>query len=182
MTSRGSPGQSEELGIGELTKDQVSAYYAWKRTMNSAWDTLLGQAEKMTFKPYENESWFNELKFLSKMEKSEEGPLFASPKEKAEYQKVMEVVNGLSEEERKRFDNAMTKVEEPSSRIKELRSEMGRVQYYVPRSREEGKYVIRVRDQGERLFTAKGRPARLREKGFMTVFKNSSRKYGRKSH
>jgi hypothetical protein len=134
--------KARELGIGNLTKEQVSAYYAWKRTMNQAWNLLLQRAEKMTFRPFENRVWFNELKVVATKKRD----LKKNPEKKKEYDAALDRVKAMSQEERKAFETAIERIKKPANKIRRLRMEMGRIKYYVPRTREKGKYVIKVYD------------------------------------
>lgn len=139
--------KAKELGLQPLSNKQVSAYYAWHRTTNAALNLLIEHQKDIIFKPYEDEKWFNELKTLAMIETAEGGPLFTNEQEKTEYQRAIGVVNNLSTEERKKFDRAMERPTKPVAKIKELRSEIGRIKFYFPRTREEGKYVLLVKDK-----------------------------------
>lgn len=134
--------KGRELGV-DLNRKQISAYYAWKRTMNRAWDMLMQQAEKMTFRPFEGRPWFDDLKIISMTKKRD---LKKNPDKKKRYEEALARVEALSQEERKTFERALERIKKPANRIRRLRMEMGRIKYYVPRTREKGKYVIRVYD------------------------------------
>lgn len=136
--------KARELGVGDLNANQVSAYYAWKRTMNRAWDMLMDQAVKMTFRRFEGKPWFDDLKTISMTKKRD---LIKNKDKKKQYDQAKERYKKLLPEEKKAFDRAMESVKKPANRIRMLRAQMGRIKYYVPRTREKGKYVIRVYDE-----------------------------------
>ncbi len=139
-------GRARALGVGELTKEQVRAYYAWKRTMNEAWKMVLDQAERMIFKQFEDQPWIKELKTLAGRKKRG-----LTEEDKKRYAAAEAEVAKLSKEEKKRFGLALERIQKPASRIRRMRMSMGRIKFYVPRSRVQGKYVIRVYDQDDNL-------------------------------
>ena len=104
--------KARELGVGELTKEQVSAYYAWKRRMNEAWKMILDQAEKMIFKQFEGQPWFEELKVLAGRKKRG-----ATDEEKKRYEAAEAKIAKFAAEEQKRFKLALERIDKPASRI-----------------------------------------------------------------
>ncbi len=140
--------KAREIGAGDLNANQVSAYYAWKRTMNEAWNMLMDQAVKMTFRRFEGKPWLDDLKTLSMTKKRD---LIKNKDKKKQYDQAKERYKALSPNEKKAFDRAMESIKKPASRVRMLRAQMGRIKYYVPRTREKGKYVIRVYDEADEV-------------------------------
>jgi len=51
-----------ELIAKGMNERQRIAYYAWKRTMDNAWATLVDHTQGMILKPYEGKDYYNNLK------------------------------------------------------------------------------------------------------------------------
>jgi len=141
--------KARELLGKELNPDQVTAYYGWKRTMDNAWAKVKKQHEIMAFAPYEDRAWYVDLKkgFEQFTKIKKRGLTFKEFVLQEMEGNLFRPGGKYSEAELKDLGRAADRLEKPISRLKELRDDMGRWQYYVPRMREKGDYVIRGFDK-----------------------------------
>lgn len=115
-----------------LNPAQTVAYHEWKRTMDKAWIAILNNAKEMAQAPYKEKSWFDNLI-------------------EVRYRRMQfeDAVAGFDASTVIEFKQALEALKHSDNQIEKLRSTMGKVKFYVPRVREEGRYVMRVFDQGQ---------------------------------
>lgn len=137
--------KAKELLGKELNPEQVTAYYAWKKTMDNAWAKVRKQHEIMTFAPFEDKPWYVDLKkgFDEFSKTKQRGLTFKDFILQQMEPNLFKTGGKYSEAELKELGMAAERLEKPISKLKTLRDDMGRWKYYVPRFREKGDYVIR---------------------------------------
>lgn len=137
----------------ELSEDQVTAYYAWKKTMDKAWLMVKKQHEVMLFAPYEDQPWFSDLKkgFVEFTKIKKRGLTFKEFVMQEMEPTLFKPGGKYTDAQVNEIGRAADRLENPISRLKELRDDMGKYQYYVPRMREKGDYVIRGFEADNRI-------------------------------
>lgn len=145
--------KAKEILGKELSEDQVTAYYAWKRTMDSAWGKVKKQHEVMTFAPYEDQPWYEDLKkgYTEFSKLKQRGLTFKNYILEEMSPTLFRPGGKYTDTQLKDLGRAADRLEKPISRLKELRDDMGRWSYYVPRVREKGDYVIRGFDKDDKI-------------------------------
>ena len=145
--------KAKEILGKELNEDQVTAYYAWKRTMDSAWAKVKKQHEVMTFAPYEDQPWYEDLKkgYTEFSKLKQRGLTFKNYILEEMSPTLFRPGGKYTDTQLKDLGRAADRLEKPISRLKELRDDMGRWSYYVPRVREKGDYVIRGFDKEDKI-------------------------------
>lgn len=145
--------KAKEILGKELNEDQVTAYYAWKRTMDSAWAKVKKQHEVMTFAPYEDQPWYEDLKkgYTEFSKLKQRGLMFKNYILEEMSPTLFRPGGKYTDTQLKELGRAADRLEKPISRLKELRDDMGRWSYYVPRVREKGDYVIRGFDKEDKV-------------------------------
>lgn len=156
MMSRDVPSlqaKAKELLGKNLSEAQVTAYYAWKKTMDNAWAKVKKQHEMMTFAPYEDRTWYEDLKTAyGEFSKNKQRGLTFKDFILQKMEPNLFAAGGkYSDAELKDLGLAADRLEKPISKLKQLRDDMGRWQYYVPRVREKGDYVIRGFDKEDNV-------------------------------
>jgi hypothetical protein len=145
--------KARELLGKDLNEDQVTAYYAWKRTMDSAWARVRKQHEVMTFAPYEDQPWYEDLKksYTEFLKTKQKGLSFKEFIIQEMEPTLFKPGGKYTDAQLKDLGRAADRLEKPISKLKELRDDMGRWKYYVPRVRDKGDYVIRGFDENNNV-------------------------------
>lgn len=144
---------AKEKGIN-LTEKQVGAYYAWKSAFDRGRDTLLDAYERLTYRPYAGEKWVSTLKDAVEDSIKGPNPLF----EEAGINK--EILARVEPAEVERFVRAFKATAPSMNLLKKYRSSIGDVEFYVPRVRAGGEFVVRVYE-GDRLVDSSRAQTRL---------------------
>jgi len=124
----------KELQERGITEPQMIAYYAWKRSMDKALDLRIENYKKVSLIPYEDRAYFDDLKKIMDHE--------GTPIEVRQ-----EALNLAGKMNRANSENFMADVDRlipDKGTIKELRAQLGELNFYMPRTRGEGEYVARV--------------------------------------
>ncbi|RJP48800.1 MAG: PLxRFG domain-containing protein [Anaerolineaceae bacterium] len=117
-----------------LSSDEKSAYYSWKRAMDTALETRMKWLEKMNMLPYQDKPWFGWLKEVV----SKKGG-------KNRVNALKDAISNIPSDEARAFKEAVRNVIFGRTEIARLRRQIGRIKFYVPHQRE-GEYVVDVHD------------------------------------
>jgi hypothetical protein len=136
--------------MSDLTSDEKSAYWAWRKSMHAALETRMEFLEKMNLLPYRDKPWIVDLEFLTKIKGAAKADVKAGQmtEEEADVERARYYENArlqLPEAQQSAFARAYDRVMNGRSKIAALRTEIGEIKFYMPRQRE-GEYVVSVYD------------------------------------
>lgn len=124
----------EERGI---TTPQMIAYYAWKRSMDKALELIIENYKKISLIPYEDRAYYDKLKEIMDMD--------ATGIEVR--QRALELASKMPQIEADAFLDDVDSLTPDKGSIKDLRAQLKGLNFYMPRTRGQGEYVARVRDE-----------------------------------